>query len=145
MKTDNKTYDKVQYTGNENHWAEPTKVLSKHSMNAAKADELNQYFGSSGIKYVESDGKPYDGEVPEGYDHGEANLIAKDGKLVPTDDKAKAKADAENREVTDTVKSNGEIIDKEAEVDPHSSVQFAPKVGTEQPEPEKREDAEEKK
>lgn len=139
MKTENKTYDKVQYTGNENHWGEPTKVLSKHSINEAKADELNQYFGSSGIKYVESSGNPFDGDGGA-KKTGNPNTIVVDGKEKPTKNKVKDTAKAENRKVTDTVLSSGELINKEDEVDPHSSVQFAPKVGTEPPIPKKRPD-----
>lgn len=71
-----KTYDKVQFSGNQNEWGEPSEVLSKHVMNEGKVEELNQHFGSTGIKYIESTGNPYDGK--EGTETSEPLKAIKD-------------------------------------------------------------------
>lgn len=47
-----KTYEKQQFTGNENGWDEPIKVLGETTIPESMADELNSHFRNTGIKYV---------------------------------------------------------------------------------------------
>lgn len=53
-----KNYKKQQYSGNENGWDEPIVTLGVTAIRESQADELNSHFGSTGIKYEETEDTP---------------------------------------------------------------------------------------
>jgi hypothetical protein len=55
-----KNYAKNQYSGNINGWGDNFKTLSVHKMNDDQAAELNSHFGSTGVKYEETDIEPHE-------------------------------------------------------------------------------------
>lgn len=55
-----KSYAKNQYSGNINGWSDSEfKTLSVHALNDDAAKELNSHFGSTGVKYEETDIEPH--------------------------------------------------------------------------------------
>lgn len=56
-----KSYAKNQYSGNINGWSDSEfKTLSVHKLNDDAAKELNSHFGSTGLKYEETDIEPHE-------------------------------------------------------------------------------------
>lgn len=125
-----KTYNKLKYTGNENGWHEPIVNLGKTKIQESHASELNEQFRNTGLKYEETTDDDMDvTATTDQADHGEPNLVVKDGKFVKTNNKSdvkakevakeavqeKGQADAKSTADDAFVKSDGEI--KHAEKD----------------------------
>ena len=128
-----KKYYKNQYSGNENGWHEPIITLGETSLSKQHLNELNSQFRNTGIKYEDEQyTDQYKDVTTNQADHGEPNLVVKDGKLQKTKTKAKDKAAEVKKEAKHKgqqpakptaddafVKSDGEI--KHAEAEPNDN------------------------
>ncbi|GEM_PF-5975795 len=117
-----KNYKKQKYSGNENGWHEPIVTLGVHAMHESQAATLNDQFRNTGIKYEETTILPYEFEktTTDKADHGEPNLVVKDGEFVKTTNKPKEKANTVAKEAKHTadtapdIQKKAKVTDKDA-------------------------------
>lgn len=125
-----KSYKKLRYTGNENGWHEPIVQLGITKMHDHQAAELNDQFRNTGVKYQETTDKPSTETTTNAADHGEPNLVVKDGQLVKTDNKPDDKAKELEKNGKDgidpkTVQQDAKATDQDAFVKSDGEVKHA--------------------
>lgn len=103
-----KNYERQKYSGNENGWHEPIVNVGVSRMDESQAAELNSHFRNTGIKYVETDKEPWEGDNEQvTSDHGEPNLTIKDGKAVNSKSKPADKIKQEIKDSKEDKKHEG--------------------------------------
>lgn len=106
-----KNYKKQQYSGNENGWDEPIVTLGVTAIRESQADELNSHFGSTGIKYEETDETPSE-DVQSGTQTSAAPVAPKvkppKEPKTPKEPKVKASARPPIEKVKDPVETSVE-------------------------------------